>query len=78
MESNGNPLGFEHSDHAGATELARRLREHWLGRDFNIKTKVESAQTGKHSVICGVRSSLVCGLPPAGSKVLAVEPAEAA
>jgi hypothetical protein len=76
MDANGNPHGFEHTDHVGALELARRLREHWLGRGFNIKTKVEFVQTGKHSVIYTVRSELVRGLPPADAKVLAV--AEAA
>jgi len=75
MEPNGNPKNYEHSSHAGAVELARRIRAYWLDRGYAIKTRVESLETDKHSTVYVVRSDLVTGLPPKESKVLAMDEA---
>jgi hypothetical protein len=71
-DGNGNPLGHNHLSHAGAVELARRLRRYWLDLGFNIRTDVETLP-GKHAQFYGVRSNLVNGLPPADSKVTVPE-----
>ena len=76
MDGNGNPNGYNHSDHGGAVALARRLREYWLNRGYNVETTVASMQADQHSMIYAVRSNLIRGLPPGESKVLAL--AEAA
>ena len=75
MEFNANPLGLEHSDHGGAVELARRLRQHWLSRGFIIKTDIKTIELSKRSTIYCVRSNLQHGLPPKESRILAVSEA---
>jgi hypothetical protein len=72
---NGNPRELEHSDHAGAVELARRLGKFWLDRGFNISTTIVPIQVNERTTVHCVRSNLVNGLPPPESRVLVVKEA---
>jgi len=58
----------------GAALLAERVRRYWLKRGYLVEVWTDSPDGSRafRGPACGVRSNLVNGLPPAGSKVQGV------
>jgi hypothetical protein len=56
---------IDNSSAPGAAALARRTKAFWAAAGFDITVEVIHAGGPREAPVYGVRSSLICGRPPA-------------
>jgi hypothetical protein len=56
---------IDNSSAPGAANLARRIKAFWAAAGFDITVEVIHAGGPREAPVYGVRSSLICGRPPA-------------